>query len=110
MVEGFPIVGCLDKTGVLENRDIGEVVQGAGEKLLLLSAKELRKEISNSVSSMKIDEVSREVYRKTVGTPETEVEKGWASGSFTEEEMTKRNGPLCFCAKRFCVEQGEKVR
>ena len=78
--------------------------------MLLLSAKETRKEISRSVANMKVDDVAREVYKKSVGTPDSEVEKGWASGPFTEKEMTSRNGTLWLCAKRFGVEQGEKVR
>ena len=50
----------------------------------------------------------REVDLKTVGTPDSEVERGWASGPFTEEEMTKRMGPLWLPARRFGIEQGDK--
>ena len=54
--------------------------------------------------------VLRDVYLKTVGTPDSEVEKGWASGPFTEEEMTERMGPLWLPARRFGIEQGDKTR
>ena len=45
-----------------------------------------------------------------MGTPESEVERGWASCPFTEEEITQRLGPLWIPCQRFGVDQGETIR
>ena len=110
MVEGFPLIGSMDKTGVFEERPLNSVVQGADSSWLYLSAKQSRRDLITEIQAQEMTPVLREVYKKTVGTPESEVERGWASGPFTEEEVTQRLGPLWIPCRRFGVDQGEKIR
>ena len=110
MVEGFPIIGVMDKTGVFEERDVRQIVQGADENWLYLTAKKTRQDLIEQIQAQEVTPVLQEVWNKTVEGPDSEVSKGWASGPFTEEEMTERMGPLWLPARRFSVEQGDKTR
>ena len=110
LVEGFPLVGTLDRTGVFEDRPSDKVTQGADVRWLYQSAKVIREDLREQVMKEEVTDISREVYKKTAEGEDSEVAKGWASGPFTEEELTQRHGPLWSCCKRFGVSQGDKVR
>ena len=54
MVEGFPVVGNLDRTEVFEDRPVQDVVQGADERWLYLAAKQSRKDLITEMEAQEV--------------------------------------------------------
>jgi len=110
MVQGFPIVGELEVSGVFETRPQRDVVIGADPKWLAASAKEVRRSTMNNVRRGKIDKITQAVYDQTHRNPDSETAKGWAFGPYSEEEIVKKHGPTCVPCRRFGLDQGKKIR
>ena len=107
MYQGFPIVGDMDITGVFEQRQEQDVIQGADPIWLLKQAKLVRKTLIQEIERTPNDHILKSLYSKTVDDEDSEVRRKWASGPFSETELVKRQGPLCLPCRRFGVEQGE---
>ena len=107
MSQGFPIVGDMDITGVFETRNEADVIQGADPIWLMKQARLARKSIIQQIEGTPCDHILQGLYSKTVTDEDSEINQGWASGPFTEEEIIKRRGPLFLPCRRFGVEQGE---
>ena len=69
-------------------------------------APHLRASLVEQVKNSKSDEIQRRVYEKTAVGPESEVGKQWASGPFSEKEMSERLGPRFLPCRRFGITQG----
>ena len=108
---GFPLVGELESVSVFEQRPFEEVIRGAGVEWLTRTAVTARRDLIEKIRTSKIDDIAREIYKITTDETEGEVALGWASGPYTEDEMSTRLGTKCWiAARRFGVSQKDKIR
>jgi hypothetical protein len=100
--EGFPLVGDMPETGVFQKKPEDEVEFGADPEWLQHLAPDLRQELIYSLIEGEPSEVDHEVYRLTCGTVEggNEIERGWAEGPFTEDQITEIIGDDKWVAAR----------
>jgi len=111
--KGFPLAGVMPRTGVFNLKKEHEIDYGADTQWLDVMAEELREELKEALRKQKLDEIDEKVYKLTNGVCEggNEVQKGWAEGLYTEEEVSELLGTTKWVsAKRFGVKQGKKVR
>ena len=100
-----------------EQGPLNEFLIGADPIWLARQAKSSRKALIRKIEEQEIDDLVKEVYDLTTAEGTGEVDRGWAVGPFTEEEMTERMGhDLWTACRRFGVIQRdlttlkEKVR
>ncbi len=86
LASGFPLVGTLDRTCVFPARPDEELMEGADPDWLRLLALESQQHLVDSIRAQEIDEVMREVYKKTCVHEDSELAKRWAVGPFTAQE------------------------
>ena len=65
LLQGFPLVGTLDETGVFEKRPPERVVQGADVRWLYQSARYIRRDLIEQVKQEEVTDISKEVYKKS---------------------------------------------
>ena len=107
MRTGFGITGETDTTNIFCKKPEEELIQGADPMTWLPRlALESRKLLKKSLHQQEVDDILKDLHRTTMH----EVAKGWASGPFTEKQMTKLIGHGKWTAsRRFGVSQGEKT-
>ena len=109
--EGFQMVGEMRSSGVFQTKPPEEVNQGADPQWLERMAEELRAELIYINKNNKGDDLDKAVYNITCQGEGSETHRGWASGPFSEKEISDRVGTDKWVpAKRFGIQQGEKVR
>jgi len=111
--EGFPLAGDMPETGVFKKKEEHEIEFGADPEWLESMAEDLREDLVQSLLQGETSEVDKAVYELTCGEAKdgNEVEKGWAEGPYTEEQITNLLGTDRWVAsRRFGVKQGEKIR
>lgn len=110
MVTGFPLVGELEPSGVYPLKHPEERVAGASVEWFWASAKEARENQKHRWKGAPVDNILGELYKIPCGGEESEVQKGWANGPYTEQQMKSRLGPGFLSCRRFGVEQNGKIR
>ena len=91
MREGFPLAGEMLTAGVFRKKEDHEVEVGADVAWLDDFAEDLRDELVSSYDLSEANEIERAIYEITNGEFEggNEVERGWAEGPHTAEEITE---------------------
>ena len=69
-----------------------------------------RRSITNQVQQTPVGHILLDLYQQTVTNKDSEVNKQWANGPFTEKQMVDRHGPLHLPCRRFGVDQTLKIR
>ena len=77
---------------------------------LLKRAKMARRSLKTRVNQTPVDYILLDLYQQTVTNKDSEVNKQWANGPFTEKQMVDRHGPLHLPCGRFGVDQANKIR
>ena len=95
----------MPPTGVFPKKEEHEVEQGADPKWLEFLAPELRGELKEPLEKSKVTDIDRMVYEITCGKHKggNEVERGWADGPYTEDEVTQKLGNDKWVAARSSV-------
>ncbi len=106
---GFRLTGDQPRTGVFEAKPAEDVAEGEDVRWLWDQSDMVRRELVRSIRAeeQRIDtDVADAMEQATLN----EVAKGWASGPFSEQEMTAQLGPRWVASRRFGVKQGDKIR
>ena len=102
---GVRVVGLCDNTGIWENSE--EKLPKTTARHLWASAPEAQRDVQEVRRSE--DELSKEIWKMTMG-PEGEVAEGLLKGPLTEDELVSQVGKRWVPARRFGLQQGEKIR
>ena len=103
LVSGFPITGDFPNTGLFPEQDKPAPFD---REELWRTAKLAQEMVRSSVRSSGDMELDAGVWGATLD----EVDKHWAEGPFTADEITARVGPLWVPSRRFGLKQPDKVR
>lgn len=99
------MVGRLGATGIFQE-DGDLIAQGAGLVWPFKSARLLRKSLMLQIGQTEIDHVPHSFCETNCSGKDSEVNRSWAEGSLSMDEIIQRNGHPRVPCRRVGVEQG----